>query len=363
MIKDKTILSWYEDFHTIPEIAWKEHKTTDKIASILDELEVSYTRFSDMTGLIAEIGKGEEVIAVRADIDALWQEVDGEWQGNHSCGHDANISMVLGTILYLKNQTLKKKIRFVFQPAEEKGEGALRMMDKGALDDVTHLFGVHLRPIEELPIGKVSASIQHGAHVTLEGKVSGDDAHAARPHQGKNAIDVIMALHQSLKSIYLSPSESYSVKLTKVFAGSESTNIIPGTAEFAIDVRAQKNGVLKEIKAKVEKIIGHLENFHDVDIQWEWSGLTPAAEIAKEAEKIAEEAIISVVGKDALAPMVVTPGGDDFHFYTVNHPNLKATMIGIGADLKPGLHHPNMHFNKSVLEIGSQILAETLKKA
>lgn len=363
MSYEKTILSWYEEFHTIPEVAWKEDKTTEKIAAILEDLGVNYHRFSDMTGLIGEMGEGNEVIAVRADIDALWQEVDGVWQGNHSCGHDANISMVLGAILYLKDQTLNKKIRFIFQPAEEKGEGAVAMMDKGALEQVTHLFGVHLRPIEELPVGKVSASIQHGAHVTLEGKIGGIDAHAARPHQGKNAIDVVMDIHHSLKSIYLSPSESYSAKLTKVLAGGESTNIIPGSAEFAIDIRAQKNEVLKEIKIKVEKIISHLEEFHEVSIKWEWSGLTPAAEISHEAEKIAEEAILSVVGKESLAPMVVTPGGDDFHFYTVKHPHLKATMIGIGADLEPGLHHPDMHFNTTVLDLGSRIIAETLIRA
>ena len=101
---ESQILEWFNHFHENPEVSWEEHETTKKLAEILDELKVPYRRFDDVTGLLAEIGEGNEVIAVRADIDALWQEVDGVFRANHSCGHDANISMVLGALLLLKNE-------------------------------------------------------------------------------------------------------------------------------------------------------------------------------------------------------------------------------------------------------------------
>lgn len=357
------ILTWFEHFHAHPEVSWKEVNTTQAIADILDNLGIEYRLFSDVTGLIAEIGEGEEVIAVRAEIDALWQEVDGIWQGNHSCGHDAIISMVLGALLYLKDQHLTKKLRFIFQPAEEKGNGSIAMVERGAIENVSHLFGIHLRPIEELPMGRVSASIHHGAAIFLEGKVLGEDAHGARPHQGKNALDVIVALHQFVKSIYLSPFEAYSAKLTKVIAGGESLNIIPGSAEFGIDVRAQKNEVLAKLKDQIDHGINSLQDLYGVDIEWKWSDFTPGAEVSADAEAIAEEAILSVAGRETLAPPVITSGSDDFHFYTIKNPKLKATMIGVGADLQPGLHHPKMSFNPSSLDLGARILAETLLKA
>ncbi|MEH7176947.1 amidohydrolase [Neobacillus vireti] len=360
---EKQILAWFEHFHANPEVSWKEFKTTQAIAGILDNLGVTYRTFSDVTGLIAEIGDGDEVIAVRAEIDALWQEVNGVWQGNHSCGHDAIISMVLGALLYLKDQKLTKKIRFIFQPAEEKGNGSLAMIERGAIENVSHLFGIHLRPIEELSMGRVSPSIHHGAAFFLEGKVFGEDAHGARPHQGKNAIDVIFGLHQFIKSIYLSPFEAYSAKLTKVLAGGESLNIIPGSAEFAIDVRAQKNEVLKKLKDKIETGLASLSDLYGVKIEWKWNDFTPGAEVSPEAEAIAEEAIRHTFGDEVLAPPVITSGSDDFHFYTIKNPALKATMIGVGADLQPGLHHPYMTFNKSALDVGARILAETLIRA
>jgi amidohydrolase len=360
---EKQIIDWFNHFHAHPEVSWKEFKTTQTIADILDELGVTYRRFDDVTGLVAEIGEGDEVIAVRADIDALWQEVDGVWQGNHSCGHDANISMVLGALLYIKNKPLQKRIRFIFQPAEEKGNGSIAMIDRGAIEKVTHLFGIHLRPLEELALGKVSPSIHHGAGIFLEGKIIGADAHGARPHQGKNAIDVVVALHQFIKSIYLSPFEPYSAKLTKIIAGGESLNIIPGTAEFAIDVRAQKNEVLEKLRDNIEHGLNSLANFYGVEIQWEWTDYTPGAEVSAVAEAIADQAIRHVVGDVAAASPVITSGSDDFHFYTIKKPDLKATMIGVGADLQPGLHHPKMSFHKSALDIGARVLAETLLRA
>lgn len=357
---ESQILEWFEHFHKYPEVSWKEFDTTEKIAEILDSLNVSYRLFDDVTGLLAEIGEGEEVIAIRADIDALWQEVDGVYRANHSCGHDANISMVLGALLLLKDKKLNKRIRFIFQPAEEKGNGANSMIDRGALEDVTHLFGVHLRPIEELPFGKVSPAIHHGAAMFLEGKIKGMDAHGARPHQGQNAIDVAVAIHQSLKNLYFSPFEAYSAKLTKIQAGGESSNIIPGMASFSIDARAQKNSVLKQIKAQIEKDLHALQTLFNINIEWDWQDITPGAEVSDEAASIAREGIIEAIGKENLAEEVITSGSDDFHFYTIRQPELKAAMIGVGADLSPGLHHPHMSFDRKALYIGAEVLMKTL---
>lgn len=360
---ESQILQWFDHFHKYPEVSWKEYETTNKLAEILDELQVSYRRFDDVTGLLAEIGEGDEVIAVRADIDALWQEVDGEFRANHSCGHDANISMVLGALLLLKDAKLGKRTRFIFQPAEEKGNGANAMIDRGALEGVTHLFGVHLRPIEELPFGKVSPAIHHGAAMFLEGKITGIDAHGARPHQGKNAIDVTVAIHQALKNLYFSPFESYSAKLTKIQAGGENANIIPGTATFSIDVRAQKNAILSQMKDQIEKDLQAIKQLFDIEIEWKWEDITPGAEVSKEAAAMTREGIIEAVGIENLAEEVITSGSDDFHFYTVRHPEVKAAMIGIGADLVPGLHHPNMMFNYEALAIGSKVIAKTLSNS
>lgn len=145
----------FQHLHENPEISWKEYNTTAYITKFLEEEGVLYKVFDDCPGVIAEMGNGKPVIAIRADMDALWQEVDGKFKANHSCGHDAHMTIAMGLILQLKNEHWQKgTVRFIFQPAEEKGNGALKMVEKGAVDDADFLFGVHLRPIEELPLKK-----------------------------------------------------------------------------------------------------------------------------------------------------------------------------------------------------------------
>lgn len=355
--------SYFDHFHAHPEVSFKEVETTRKLGAIMEELGVSYRTFDDVTGLVAEIGEGKQVIAVRADIDALWQEVGGTVQANHSCGHDANMAMVLGALLRLKDEQHDKRIRFIFQPAEEQGNGSLSMIERGALEDVTHLFGVHLRPQEELPFGKVTPALHHGSGIFLKGKIIGVDAHGARPHQGRNAIDVIAAIHQFVKTIYFSPFESYSAKLTNIQTGGESLNIIPGSATFALDVRSQSNALMDVMKVRLEEGIQALADLHGVTVELKWDDYTPAAEVSQEAMEIASQAIRKTLGDEAFAEAIQTTGADDFHFYTIKKPELKAAMVGIGADLSPGLHHPDMRFNREALDIGARVLAETLRLA
>src|SRR5699024_7897366 len=199
-----------------------------------------------------------------------------------------------------------KRIRFIFQPAEEKCNGSNAMIARGAIDDVSYLFGVHLRPVEELAFGQVSPAIHHGAGVFLGGIIHGVDAHGARPHQGINAIDVLFSIQQLLKNIYISIFESYSVILTKIQTGGESLNIIPGSASFSIDLRAQKNDVLYQIQREIDKKITYIATLHDVEIKTEWIDMTPGAEVSEEAVAIAEAAIREVVGDAQTLPPVIT---------------------------------------------------------
>lgn len=357
---DNRLMDIFQHLHTHPEISWEEKETTGYIARLLKKEGIFVSTFDDCTGLIAEIGSGKPIIAVRADIDALWQEVDGVFQANHSCGHDAHMSIVIGAILQLKDQVTNGTVRFIFQPAEETGSGALKMVEKGVVDDADYLFGIHLRPVEELPFGKVTPSVHHGAVAFLTGKVIGDDAHGARPHQGTNAIDIISALNEQLKLIHFSPFEPYSVKMTHVEAGGQSLNIIPGSAKFGLDVRAQKNSILLDMQKIIEKKIDQLSRLFEVKIEAEWLKVTPGAEVAPEAEELLCQGILEYGGSDMLASPLITSGSDDFHFYTVKRPKLKASMMGIGADLKPGLHHPKMTFDPRAIQIGADVLTRSV---
>ncbi|GGA18991.1 M20 peptidase aminoacylase family protein [Psychrobacillus lasiicapitis] len=357
-----TVKAVFQHLHANPELSWKEFLTTEYLKDFLIREGFQVTTFEDSTGLVVTIGSGKPCVGLRTDMDALWQEVDGEFKANHSCGHDAHMTMAVGTLLLLKKLGIPKHgtLKVLFQPAEEKGTGALSYIDKGLVEDIDYLYGVHLRPIQEVRNGYAAPAILHGAAKLISGKIHGVEAHGARPHLGVNAIEVGAQMVQAIQAIYLDPMMSYSAKLTKFQAGGESANIIPGNAEFSIDVRAQSNSAMNELIGKVEHAISSVASLNNITIDFHIETEIAAAEVDDSAVELMKVAIIDTIGKPYYVPPIVTPGGEDFHFYTLKRPSIKATMLGLGCDLSPGLHHPDMRFNEESIITGIEILARTI---
>lgn len=362
----EALLTTYHELHNLAEPSWEEEKTSAYIAEKLREAGFQVRRFSNHFGLIAEIpGSTHQVVALRADMDALVQEVNGMVRPNHSCGHDGHSTMVLYTALALAASGLKPKhtIRFIFQPAEEKGKGALKMMEEGALENVSWLFGVHVRPVSELPYGKASPIIIHGSAGTIQGTIKGRQSHAARPAEGINVIEAASLLVQNLMDIRLITEVPYSIKMTRLTTENEATNVIPETAHFALDVRAQSNEVMSELKHKAKQAMELAAERTGAVITCSIEEFIPAAAMNEKAMKITEKAISEVLGKDMVVPLCISQGAEDFHFYTANNPRLQATMVGLGCGLTPGLHHPEMEFQLDALIYGTKILTQSVLSA
>lgn len=180
------------------------------------------------------------------------------------------MAMVLGVLWKLEQHpelAAKLRIKFIFQPAEETGEGDLKMVEKNVIDDVDLLFGAHLRPGQEMKLGQASPVIVHGATKVYEVEVSGEDTHGARPHLNVNAIEVSTDIVQMLAKIHLNPQIPYSVKMTRFHAGGKSANIIPGNAEFAHDLRAQTNEAMEELEKQVESIFAAIRTRHNIRLE------------------------------------------------------------------------------------------------
>lgn len=352
----------FNHLHSHPEISWQEVETTNYLQQLLESEGFQVTTFDDSTGLVVTLGSGDPCIGLRTDIDALWQEVDGVYQANHSCGHDAHMTIAIGALLVLKKLRYPKsgRLKVIFQPAEEKGAGALSFVEKGIVDDIDYLYGVHLRPIQEIGNGYASPAIMHGAAKMIKGTIVGTDAHGARPHLGQNAIEVMALLVQAFHSIHVDPMVPHSAKMTMFQAGGESANIIPGSAAFSLDLRAQTNEVMDKLMNLVDKAISSVAELSDVIIKYEVMAEIAAAQVDETAVEMMAQAIRETVGEQFLVPPIVTPGGEDFHYYTLKRPSVKATMLGLGCDLSPGLHHPNMTFNHDSILTGIEILVRTV---
>ncbi|MCL2007717.1 MAG: amidohydrolase [Treponema sp.] len=355
----------YDFLHKIPEVGLKEVKTSAYLAEQLKTFGYDVRTGIGETGVVG-ILTGKEagpVIVLRADMDALLHLINGEEIAIHSCGHDAHCAMVLAVAKEIADKGLKKgKIKIMFQPAEEILAGALAMIDAGIIDDADIAIGIHLRSSSEAKKGEATPALYHGASVKMTAAIEGLSAHGARPHLGINAIDAGCLAVQAVNAIHLDPIVPTTVKVTRFTGGGGATNIIPDRAELVFDLRSQKNTGMEELIEKTARAIETAAASIGAKATVKSNKGVPAAELSDDLIDVAREAIISVLGKEGLLEPTITPGGEDFHFFVKHKPSLKALYIGLGADLSPGLHHPEMTINKEALIDGVKILLNIIER-
>ncbi|WP_354348778.1 amidohydrolase [Pseudarthrobacter sp. PvP090] len=351
--------------HNHPEPSMKEYGTSKYLAELLGTAGLTISRFGAIPGFTADVGQGTPRIGLRADMDALVQEVSGKAAAVHSCGHDANMAIVATVMLELAEQAdqLKCAVRAIFQPAEELGNGADLVAALGVTDDLEYLFGVHLRPQSELPAPFLAPSISHGACLFAYGTITGDDHHGARPHLGANAVEVALEISAGLKRLKVDPQVPSSAKMTLLQAGGGNLNVIPGSGTFGVDLRAQTNEAMSTLHTGLVGVCRSVAAVTGSEINLDFRDAVPAAIIGIKAEDALASAITATLGSDHLQSGIVTSGSDDFHFYTQRNPALQAAMLAVGANVRPGLHHPSMTFEATALERAVGVLIEACSRA
>lgn len=363
-IKEKDyVVETYDYLHSIPEIGWQEYKTSEFVVSELKKFGYEvHEKVGEKTGVIGILDSGVEgpVFALRADMDALQFEKDGKKYNVHACGHDSHTAMTLTAAREIAKSGIEKgKLYFVFQPAEEVLGGAQSIIKSGLIDEVEEMIGIHLRPIQETRLGYATPALVHAASYRILATIKGLNAHGARPHLGINAVDAAMMVVSAINAIHLDPRVPNSIKVTKVIAGGETVNLIPDNAEIAMDLRAQENEVMDEMIEKAKNAIYNAAKSIGAEAIIDFIGGVPAAEYNDELVNETSLAIKDVLGQSL--PPIITTGGEDFHYYS-KLLNIKTAYIGLGCDLVPGLHHPEMHFNKDALRIGVDILKNMVKR-
>ena len=363
-IKER-VLETFNVLHAIPELGFNEHKTSAYLAEKLASFGYDVKTGLGGTGIVGTL-KGKEpgpAVGLRADMDALGYEIDGKLVAIHACGHDAHSSMVLAAAEALAKKGIQRgTLQILFQPAEEIF-GAVKMIEDGAGQGLDMLFGIHLRPIQEARLGQMTPALHHGASWIVKAYIEGKVAHGARPHLGINAINGAAAVIQAVNSIAIDPVVPSSVKATQIKGGGPATNSIPEAAEISFDIRSRKNATADEILEKVRIAIESGAASVGAKGRMEIIGGVPAADYNPEMIELAKETIVEILGEEGLMDEIVTPGGEDFHYFTREYPNLKTTYMGLGCDLTPGLHAADMSFNTEALENGAKAMVRIAEKA
>lgn len=159
------VVSLWRDLHAIPELGFHEVKTSAYAADAMRRLGYEvHTGFGNTTAVVAykRTSVPGPTVMVRCDMDALpFKNPDGSVVAVHACGHDAHVAMQIATAAQVADSIKKGTLKFLFQPAEETLDGALSVIDAGVLDDVDMAFGMHIRPVQDMPTGSFCAAVNY----------------------------------------------------------------------------------------------------------------------------------------------------------------------------------------------------------
>jgi N-acetylcysteine deacetylase len=358
------------DLHRHPELAWEEVRTTGRIKETLGGAGIPVLPLDLPTGAAAEVGTRGPTIALRADIDALPVEeeapvpfrstVPGKM---HACGHDFHTAVMLGASLILKQMEaeLNGRARILFQPAEERVEGAQRMIEAGALDGVACILGMHNNPA--LPCGTIGvrAGPLMAATDGFDIEIRGMGGHAALPDLTVDPIvagsAIVMAL-QTAVSRSVSPLEPAVVSVTQFLAGS-TFNVIPPAARLTGTVRTCSPDVRRKLLDRVERIAREVAGGFGAGAEIRWVPGTPAVTNDPAMASLMRAAGAALLGPEGVVDAEPTMGAEDFARYQERVPGC-FIWLGTGNQAEGivhGWHHPGFMVDERALETGAALFA------
>lgn len=345
--------------HQHPELSGQEYQTTAFLKERLEELGIRILESGLKTGLIAEIGSGKPVVALRADIDALpiLEQTNLPYQSQnpgvmHACGHDFHQTSLLGAaaILKEKEDQLEGTVRLIFQPAEEISEGASDVLATGLLEDVQGIIGFHNIP--QLKAGQLAlnAGAMMAGVEKFKVTVTGVSSHAARPDLGVDTVTAVTTMVQNLQLLIsrtVSPFETAVLSITHLDVGS-TWNVLPKSGYFEGTIRSFNPSVQRDLKAHFISIIRHIAESLEVDVAFEWGVTPPVTFNDEELTQVVWEASQDLA---EVIPANPSTAGEDFAFYQERIPGVFAFIGSNGEPDAPDLHHDHMTIDDAAFEV------------
>lgn len=371
---EEKLIGLFHEFHRYPELSNEEFETTKKIKELLGQVDIEVLDLPLKTGLVAQV-KGNPngpVVAIRCDIDALpiIEETSLSYKSlsngkMHACGHDFHTAVVLGAAYLVKKYqgSLIGTVKFIFQPGEESGDGAQKILSTGVLDDVDAIFGIHNVSDYEVGVMGLKEGAMTAAVDRFEIKITGVGSHAAKPEKSVDPIiistNIINAL-QTIVSRNISPTDKALLSVTHVESGN-TWNVIPETAYIEGTVRTLDEHTRELIPERMKALVEGIAKSYGGNAELIWHSGSPATKNDEEWTNFASK-LGRIMGYDVKR---ITMGleGEDFAYYQKEIPGV---FIVVGTGISEAHHHPEYTVDeKAIIKCSryfSRLAESALKK-
>jgi len=358
------------DIHRHPELAFEEHRTSDLVASKLESWGYAVHRGLGGTGVVGTLTRGNSSrrLGLRADMDALpIEEATGvAWASSkpglmHACGHDGHTAMLLAAAKAIANDaTFDGTLNLIFQPAEEGGGGAVRMMADGLFEHhpCDAVFAMHNMP--GVPQGhfvfRDGAAMASSDYVTI--RVHGTGGHGAMPHRAADplvaASSIVMAL-QTIVARNVDPLHTAVVTVGAMHAG-QANNVIPALATLELSVRALDPEVRRLLEKRIKALVTAQAESFGVTADMDWRPGYCVLVNTEAETNFARQVALDLVGAEhvTLHGPALT-GSEDFAFMLEKIPG-SYLLIGNGDGDSAGacmVHNPGYDFNDDNIATGA----------
>lgn len=364
---------WRREFHRHPEISFREHRTAARVAEVMQGLGYRVRTGVGRTGVVADLGEGHPIVAVRADMDALpinemnetpyASKVPGMM---HACGHDSHTAMALGVATLLTREQFNGTVRFLFQPSEEAADdegisGAPRMISDGAMEGVDFVLGLHVDPTT--PVGSIrnAAGPASGGVDSWFATIYGHGGHGARPQDAIDPIHisahVLLALH-AIVSRRLDPFAPAVVSVGSIHAG-QAENVIPEHVDLNGTIRFLDPAVQEKIHAEIERAF-QVARIFGGDYRLKIEIGTPPMINDEAVVNTINAAAADLLGSDNVLPPVDGLGAEDFGCFSEIAPG---AMFSLGCRIEGdprALHNPRFDLDEGCLAVGAAVMCESV---
>ena len=349
--------------HRHPELGWEEIETTKRVVTALREAGIDVTPRASGLGAIADVGSGDNAVGFRADLDGLpitelndvvyKSQVDGVM---HACGHDVHTAIAVGIAQVLgRLGDFGGRVRFVFQPAEEKiPGGATELRAERVHEGLRSIIGFHVDPT--LEPGKVGLRIGGitGASDRFRIHLSGPGGHTSRPHQTVDLIAIAGRVISELPAVIKStidPREPLALVFGSIRGGS-AENVIPTEVTLGGTARMFDHELWRDMPKMIEKAVGDLAHPSGARFELDYFRGSPPTVNDEHVIHTVRIAINKVLGPDADVDSHQSLGSEDFAWFLEDIPGA-LLRLGSGITGRPvDLHSATFDIDEAAIEAG-----------